>query len=271
MFKIGDFAKINKVTVKALRHYEHLGLLRPEKTDASSGYRYYNASQMPRLNRILALKDIGFSLEEIAFILEKQMNADELTNLLMLKQKETLNKIQSENARLLRINTYLNTCKQEAKAMTYDIIIKKIDPIRVATLRDKIPSYSAQGHLWEELGTHIEKHGAKIVPPCMIIYHEPGYTEETVDAEVIEPIEGNLPETDRIQVKMLEGAEEMACVIHQGPYENLNQAYAAIMTWIEQNGYKIAGLSRELYLKGEWLTPDPNAFITEIQFPVSRD
>lgn len=270
MFKIGDFARINKVTVKTLRHYEQLGLLHPEKTDASSGYRFYSASQMPRLNRILALKDIGFSLEEVAFILEKNMDTSELTNLLELKQKETLGKIQHEKARLLRIETYLNSCKQEANLMTYDIIIKKIDAVRVASLRDKIASYSAQGHLWEELGAHIGKHGAKIVPPCMVIYHEDGYTDETVDAEIIEPIEGNLPETDRIKVRMLEGVDEMACVIHQGPYENLNQAYAAIMTWIEQNGYKVSGLSRELYLKGEWLTPDPNEFITEIQFPVSR-
>ena len=270
MFKIGDFAKLNRVTVKTLRHYESLGLLQPEKIDSFTGYRYYSASQMPRLNHILSLKDIGFSLDEIALILNKNMDAEQIQTLLELKHTEILDRVRNEQARLSRIETFIKMCKQEAYIMSYNIVLKEIQQVRVAALRDIIPTYSAQGHLWEELGEHIEKHGVRIVPPCMVMYHETGNREEGVDAEVIEPIDGDLPDTERIKVKILDGAKEMACVVHKGPYETLYMAYNAISTWIEENKYEIMGPHRELYLKGEWITSDQNEYITEIQFPVRK-
>lgn len=270
MFKIGDFARLNRVTVKTLRHYESLGLLQPERIDNFTGYRYYSASQMPRLNRILSLKDIGFSLEEIALIIARNMSSEQIQTLLELKHSEILEKVRNEQARLFRIETFIKMCKQEAYDMKYDIILKNIEPIRVASLRDIIPTYSEQGHIWKELGEHIAKHGAKIVSPCMVIYHDTGYKEESVDAEVVEPIEGDLPGTERIKVKLLEGVEEMACVVHKGPYQTLHMAYNAISKWIEENRYEIIGPQRELYLKGEWITSDTNEYITEIQFPVQK-
>lgn len=270
MFRIGEFARLNKVTVKTLRYYDSLGLLQPEKIDIFTGYRYYSADQMPRLNRILSLKDIGFSLDEINLIISKDLDLKQIQTLLELKHSEILNRVREEQARLGRIEALIKMNNQEAYRMNYDIVIKEIEPIRVATLRDIIPSYSEQGHLWVELSEHIGKHGARIVPACMVIYHDTCFKEEAVDAEVVEPIEGELPETDRIKVKYLEGVREMACVVHKGPYNSLNLAYGAISKWIEENNYQIAGPQRELYIKGEWVTQDQNEFITEIQFPVRK-
>ena len=270
MFKIGDFAKLNKVTVKTLRHYDSLGLLKPQKIDSFTGYRYYSASQMLVLNRILSLKDIGFSLDEISLILKKNMDSEQIQTLLELKHSEILDRVRNEQERLSRIQNFIKMCKQEEYIMKYDVVLKEVESVRVASLRDTIPTYSEQGHLWEELVEHIQKHGAKIVPPCMVIYHDPGYKENSVDAEVVEPIEGELPGTDRIQVRMLEGVKEMACVVHKGSYETLHLAYNAISQWIEDNNYEISGPHRELYLKGEWITSDTNEYITEIQFPVRK-
>lgn len=270
MFKIGDFAKLNKVTVKTLRHYDSLGLLQPENVDSFTGYRYYSASQMPRLNRILALKDIGFSLDEIALVLDKNLDREQIQTILELKHVEISGKISAERERLSRVEALMKICKQEAYVMKYDIVIKTIEPVRVASLRDIIPSYSEQGHLWRELGEHIRKNNTKMVPPCMVIYHDPGYKEEGVDAEVIEPIIGDLSDTDRIKVKFLEGVKEMACVVHKGSFQTLHMAYSAISKWIEENDYEIIGSQRELYLKGEWITNDPNEYVTEIQFPVKK-
>ncbi|HEX3029153.1 MAG TPA: MerR family transcriptional regulator [Clostridia bacterium] len=270
MFKIGDFAKLNKVTVKTLRHYDNLGLLQPEKVDSFTGYRYYSASQMPRLNRILSLKDIGFSLEEIALVLDKNLDSEQIQTLLELKRVEISGKISAEQERLSRVEALMKICKQEAYVMKYDVVIKTIEPVRVASLRDIIPNYSEQGHLWNELGEHIKINNTKIVPPCMVIYHGTGCNEEGVDAEVIEPIIGDLSDTDRIKVKLLEGVQEMACVVHKGSFQTLHMAYSAISNWIEENGYEIIGPQRELYLKGEWITKDPNEYVTEIQFPVRK-
>jgi len=270
MFKIGDFARLNKVTVKTLRHYDSLGLLQPEKIDNFTGYRYYSASQMPRLNRILALKDVCFSLEEIALILNKNLNTEQIQTLLEIKHQEIAQRIEAEQERLSRVRNLLKTYKQEAYFMSYDIVLKEVGAIRVASIRGIIPNYSEQGQLWEELGGHIKKHGAKIVPPCMVIYHDSEYKEESVDAEIIEPIVGELPETDRIKIKVMEGVKEMATVVHKGTFETLYMAYNAISKWIEENSYEIVGSQRELYLKGDWLTDDPNEYITEIQFPVKK-
>lgn len=271
MFKIRDFARLNRVTVKTLRYYDSLGLLHPEKIDSFTGYRYYSAAQMPRVNRILVLKDVGFSLEEIALILNKNLDSEQIETLLELKHAEIAERISAEQDRLSRLENLMKTCKQEAFNMNYDIVLKDIEPIRVAALRDTIPSYSEQGHLWNELAEHIKKHDAKIVPPCMVIYHETSHKyEEAVDAEVIEPIVGDLPETDRIKVKLLDGVKQMAAVVHKGPFRTINMAYSAISKWIEDNGYEIVGPVRELYLKGDWMTDDPNEYITEIQFPICK-
>lgn len=270
MFKIGDYARLNKVTVKTLRHYDSVGLLQPEKTDSFTGYRYYSASQMSRLNRILSLKDIGFSLDEVALILNKNMNLEQIQTLLELKHSEIIDRVRNEQERLSRIESYIKICKQEAYSMNYDVVLKEIQTVRVATLRDTIPSYSEQGHLWKELAAHIQKYSAKIVPPCMVIYYDPGCKEESVDAEVVEPIEGDLPDTERIKVKLLDSVKEMACVVHKGSYQTLYMAYNAISKWIEENKYEIIGPQRELYMKGEWMTSDQNEYVTEIQFPVQK-
>lgn len=270
MFKIGDFARINKVTIKTLRHYDSLGLLRPDKIDEFTGYRFYTADQIPRLNRILALKEIGFSLDEVYRIINTSLGANELEVLLEEKRAEISEHIKSEQTKLERIKFLINMCEQEDFVMSYDIVIKKVEPIKVASVRDIIPSYGEQGHLWGELVEYINKHGVKIVPPCMVIYYEEGYSEGSVDAEVIECIAGDMPSSDRVNVKTLPAVKEMACVVHKGPYTSLSMAYGAISKWIAENGYRIIAPPRELYIKGEWITDDPNEFITELQFPVSR-
>jgi DNA-binding transcriptional MerR regulator len=74
MFKIGEFSRLSRVSVRMLRHYDQLGLLTPSQTDPFTGYRYYSAQQLPRLNRIIALRDLGFSLEQIAGMLDEELS-----------------------------------------------------------------------------------------------------------------------------------------------------------------------------------------------------
>lgn len=270
MFRIGDFARINKVTVKALRYYDHLGLLKPEKIDGFTGYRSYTADQIPKLNKILALKEINFSLEEIARIINSNLSVNEMEALLENKRLEIAKAIKGEQAKLERIEFLIKMYEQEDLAMKYDIVIKRVEPIKVATVRDMIPGYGEQGHLWEELNAYISKHGARITPPCMVIYYDEGYKEEDVDVEVIEPIIGELPSSERIKVKTLPAVDEMACVVHVGPFSSLSMAYGAMSQYIADNAYEIIAPPRELYLKGEWITDNPNEYFTELQFPVSK-
>jgi DNA-binding transcriptional MerR regulator len=78
MFTIGDFARHGRVSVRMLRHYDAIGLLRPARVDEATGYRYYEAGQLARLNRLIALKDLGFTLQHVGGILDEQVSAEEL-------------------------------------------------------------------------------------------------------------------------------------------------------------------------------------------------
>ncbi len=266
MFKIGLFAKLNKVSVKTLRFYDGKGLLKPAKVDAENGYRYYSAEQMVTLNRIMALKALDFSLEEISYIFDEDVDFDQM---LELKIIERQNRIVDDNERLSKMKLLKKQLK-EAEDMSYDIIIKESEALNVATLRDDIPSYAEQGHLWIELSEYIEAQGAKITEPCMVIYHDCSEERGSIDAEVVESIIGQVTPTDRIQVKTLEAGIQLVSTIHKGSYEMLYVAYKELYKWLENSSYEIAGSQREIFLKGEWATKDPNEYITEINIPVRK-
>lgn len=266
MFKIGEFARLNWITVKTLRHYEKLQLLLPAKVDDFTGYRYYSASQIQTLNRILALRDLGFSLTEISELMKNKLSSEEMVGILKSRKGQIQAAINQELSRVDRVNNLIKLFEQEGNVM-YDVSIKSIDSMKVASLRDKINHYGDQGHLWEEISDHVNKHKANILPGCFVSYYSHEQSEG-IDAEVFEIIDQDIPSTDRIKVRDLPPVEMMACVVHRGSYETLKLAYSAIMKWIEDSNYKIIGPEREVYLEGPWSTENPDEYITEIQFPI---
>lgn len=151
-----------------------------------------------------------------------------------------------------------------------EVVIKKVDAVRAATLRDTIPSYSEQAPLWEELMAYLKPHDLKYTGPCFTLYHDECYREKDVDAEACQPVEGDFPETDRVKYRDVPGAEAMACLVHKGPYAGLPGAYQVLTKWLEANGYKIVGPDREVYLEGAWSTDDPSEYVTGIMFPVEK-
>src|SRR5438067_13458193 len=82
---------------------------------------------------------------------------------------------------------------------------------------------------------------------CLSVWHDQEYKERDVDAEAAFPIEpGMLQGNDRVKIRELPGVDTAACVVHRGPYDNLNDAYSAVMSWIEANGYRVAGPDRDV-------------------------
>jgi len=269
MFRIGEFARLNRVSAKLLRYYDEIGLLKPEQIDGFTGYRNYSAAQIPTLNRIIAFKDLGFSLSEISGLLRNNLSSEEMIGILKSRKVQIEKSIDDEKGRLDRLEKLITLFNQEVESMNYDIVIKEVDSFRVASLRGVMKDYSDQGQMWEELVAHIEKYNAKILPGCFVSYY--GELDENgIEAEVFEPIDRSIPSTDRIKVHFMPAVEKMACLVHQGPYENLKLAYVAITGWIEDNGYRIIGNEREIYLKGEWNSDSPEEYVTEIQFPVEK-
>ncbi|MBO1582001.1 MULTISPECIES: MerR family transcriptional regulator [Bacillus] len=264
MFRIGDFSKLNKISIKTLRYYDEIDLLKPQKIDNHTGYRYYSAQQIPRLHRILALKDVGFSLQEISILLDDEATKHEM---FLKKTHEIKIEIRKKEEQLLRLQTVF-TRTQEEKSMNYHIVTKQIEPIQVAAINEKLNSALKQSELWGELINHIDKHHVKRNAPIAI--YNTSTKEDTIHLKVCMPITKNIQETENIKIEQLPVIEQAACIIHKGTNDTLTNAYTAVQQWIEQNQYEVTGPVREVHIEGYHSTLNPEEHVTEIQIPVMK-
>ncbi len=279
MIRIGDFSRLSQVSVKTLRFYDEKGLLQPIQVDPLTGYRYYEYHQLRQLHRILALKDSGFSLDEIGQLLRDDLSTGQLRGMLKLRQAEAARKVQEEMERLEHVAARLKQIEEEEAMPKYDVVIKRIEPIRVASVRGIVPTPPEQGPLWEELGKFFSGRSAKTHCPCLTLYHDTEYKERDWDIEACQPIDGDLAGAGRVKVHTLPAVEAMACVVHHGPFKTIGEAYQAIMQWIDQNGYRICGPGREVLLR-EPEPADPGTqmaasqidpeTVVEVQYPVEK-
>jgi len=271
VYRIGEFSKICRVPVSALRYYSDLGLLPPAAIDPDSGYRFYEAVQLPRLNRILALKDLGLSLDEIESILNEELSAQELRGMLRLKQAEMSQAVAEQKAQLTRVEHRLRLIESEGTMPQYEVVVKELAPQYVLSLRE-IASNP------EHVGTMIADGYSALMPagimpsgPCFSLYHDPEFNPENLDVEVAYPVAPDVtsaPQTPggrSFGSRVVPGGK-IAVTLHQGSYDTIDQAYAAIGEWVENNGMMMAGPPQEAYL-----TPpdDPSGPMTEIRLPVS--
>ena len=273
MIKIGDFSKFGRVTVKTLRYYDELGLLKPVEVDPFTGYRYYAASQLARLNRILALKELGLSLDQIAVLLSGEVTPAQLRAMLNERKAEIARQMAREQERLALVEARLAQIETEGKMSEMEVVVKKVPAVKVASVRGLIPTYAQQEILWRTLEGHLHLHAVKPVGPCFTLYHNSEYTERDVDAEACEPVDRDVPETSKIKCRVLPEVESMACGIHRGAFNGLAKAYADMLAWIERNGYRITSADREVYLytgKGGVTRQDDPSYVTEIQIPVEK-
>ncbi len=271
MIRIGDFSKLSQVSIKTLRYYDEMGLFRPINVDRFTGYRYYSASQLPRLHRILALRDLGLSLDQIAQVLDEGVSPEQLRGMLRLKRAELQQHIAGEQERLARVEARLNTIDLEDTMPDYDVVIKQIEPQLVAGVRDTLASYPEVGRLFTEVYGHLARHGVNGLDLIgAAIWHDDEYKTSDIDGEAVAYLKQPIPEDEQVKVYELPAAT-MASVVHKGAYNSLNQAYEAIGRWIEANGYKIAGPNREIYLYcTQPVRQDDDLYVTEIQFPVAK-
>ena len=272
MIRIGDFSKFSRVSVKTLRFYDEMDLLKPVEVDRFTGYRYYEFDQLTTLYRILALKDLGFSLEEIGRLLDSDLSTEQMRGMLKLRKAEIRQQVQEEMERLERVELWLRQIEQENFMSKYDVVIKKIDPIKVASVRGVVPTPPDQRTLWEDLMNYLYQQNARMIGPPQAIYHDGEFKERDWDIEVCMPINEDLAPKGSVKVHDLPGFEKMACVVHTGSFATIGEAYDAIAKWIDQNSYQIVGPGRELNLR----VPepignqnDPNT-VNEIQYPVKK-
>jgi effector-binding domain-containing protein len=270
MFRIGEFSKLCHVTVKTLRHYDKLGLLKPAQVDRFTGYRYYSAGQLPRLNRILALKGMGLSLDEISRLLEGDLPVDEMRGILRLKQAQLEEHLNEQRVQLDRVAWQLNQIEREETMSAQETTIKQLPTVKAACLRDTLPSYADYGQLFGQVFGFLGQHDIQPVGAPMGIYHDLEYRESDADVEVAIPVAAEIPAHDKISLRELPAIPNAACLVHQGSYETIGASYGQLMQWLEANGYRINAPLREVYVRGPESGEDTSTYITELQAPVEK-
>jgi len=281
MFRIGEFSKLTRVSVRMLRHYDQLGLLKPSRTDSSTNYRYYSADQLPRLNRILALRDLGFSLEQIAGLVTDDLPSNQLLGMLKLKRAEIEQEMQVEQMRLARLEARILQMNGRETSRQYDVVLREIEPQLVASYRDVAQDDDRIQFMFEKLEKYVARFDARADKPPMTIYHDPEYRDKDIDAEVAVPLKTAIPGNEEIRVVEMPRISKAAYVVHTGSYVTIYQAYNALLSWIETNGYRMTGPIREVYLSysaeglgfelpSTYLVKESNLFVTELQLEIEK-
>ncbi|MFI5678784.1 MerR family transcriptional regulator [Streptomyces cellulosae] len=272
MFTIGDFARHGRVSVRMLRHYDATGLLRPAHVDPATGYRYYSAAQLARLNRVIALKDLGLTLQQVQQILDEKVTTEELRAMLRLRRAELEVAMAAAAARLVRVEARLRSIESEGHMPTNDVVIKTIPAIRVAELTATAASYGPEdispviGPLYDELFRRLDTAGIAPAGPGVAYYEDApeggGRISVHAAVQVAAPLQDGA-----FRVLDLPPVDQAATIVHRGSMDIVLPTAQTLAFWIDENGYRSAGYPREINLE----CPDNrDDWVTELQAPVTK-
>ena len=271
MLKIGDFSKLSRISIRMLRHYDEIGLLKPAEVDPFTGYRYYGETQLLEAGRITTLRSMGFGLSMIGEILSKYSDPGEMERFLLLQRREVEQQRMALEERLRLIDSTITWLRKDGTLMNYEICVKTIPARYVASVRMTIPSYAGEGLLWQTLRQETSVLGMQDAEPSypLVIYHDGEYKEQDVDVEAQLAVVGEYPDTEHVQFKTVPQVEA-ACARFRGGYEQTSLVNEALARWGWENGYELAGLMFNIYYVNPGDSQDPSQFVTEVCYPVKK-
>ncbi len=276
MFRIGEFSKIAQVSGRLLRYYDELGLLKPVRIDPETGYRYYSAQQIPQLNRILALKELGLTLEQIARLLEGDISTDEIRGMLMMKKAQIEQTLSEEVMRFRYIESRIEQIDRVGELRDYDVVLKSVPAQRFIGVHETAITLTACRASAREMNRLLSAHvNSKALGNVIFVVHSDLWDVDNLDVEMgfilnrDVNIELTMVGGELMRVRELPAVEMMATTVRVGWAELGHASYAAIGFWAEANGYRFAGSPREVFL--QILPPGhEDEAVAEIQIPVER-
>ncbi|HEY2493272.1 MAG TPA: MerR family transcriptional regulator [Paenibacillus sp.] len=270
MFRIGDFSKLSRISIRMLRHYNELGLLIPDHIDDSTGYRYYSAAQLTVSNRIQVLKGLGFGIPAIGKILTEYDDAETLRKHLIVQHAQMKEEEEVLQQKLTLLQNTIYRLGEDCVNMNYDVNLKAIPERYVASLRDVISAYDQEGQLWARLEK--EAGGSlQMATPCysLAIFHDEGYKESDVDVEIQLSVTGTYRDTEYVQFKRVAPLTVASAMI-TGSYSLLREANVSIANWISDNHYEFDGSMFNIYHVGPATESNPDHWVTEVCYPVKK-
>lgn len=267
MFRIGEFSRLTQVSVRMLRYYDEVGLLTPARVDQWTAHRLYSAEQIPRLNKILYLRDSGLKTAEIALALT--MDEQALLAQLDKKRTEIETAIRAEQEKLQKIELAKKEMQGGKGELRYHISVKPIPAYPVLSLRRVVPTYYSEGELWQALSAFAAGQKAEISGNTFSIYHDTAFRETDVDIELCAPVKKMGEARPPFCFRITQPVPHMACMMVYGDFSNIRGAYLAFAEWLQENSeYKMANPMRQIVHRGSWNEDDPNNYLIELQIPL---
>ena len=278
MLKIGEFSRLGQVTVKTLHHYDDLGLLRPTHIDASTNYRYYTLEQLPRLHRIMALKEFDLSLEQIGLLLDGEVSTEQIRGMLRLKQAEIQQQVREEQARLAMIEIRLRMLEAEENFPILDVVVKRVPPFHVLSM--PVREDHEMAAVAREIRSAIASGAIRYAGLEMDQLHydeevEHGFHPNHSPHEILVVVGDDQPgdvalESQGVFVLKDEPAIETAAtlMVHGGETGERHEKVALLQRWAVAHGYKLGKRMRALNYRGPLQTLDRTEWVTELQLAV---
>jgi len=260
---ISEFARLGQVSVRMLRHYDAIGLLSPSRIESGNGYRSYSPDQLQTLNRIVALKDLGFTLDQVGRLLHDEVGVGELRGMLRLRQAQLESEARAVETKVAAVETRLRMIEKE-NTMSPDYVVKTVPSMRLVA---KTATLDA-----DRLGEHI---GPMFDAVAAALRHISGslstpiatYAESEAGMDVVVGYAYSGPAPDGTEVVELPEATAV-CGLHLGPMTGIRASWQDLHRWVITNGYNFAGPCREFYVRAE--SEDQGDWVTELQQPVDH-
>lgn len=270
MFKIGEFSKLTQVSIRMLRYYDEIGILKPAEIDRFSSYRLYSIEQIPKVNKIIFLRDLGFSIAEISTAINK-WDDNFIANELQQKQKEIMDIIEAERDKLSKIEIAMEDIKREKIHINYSVSIKNIPSYKVLSLRKVVSNYYSEGDMWIEMYNFAKENNISISDNTFSIYHDTEYKEKDVDIELCAVVEKVAQDKGEFIYRHTEAIPLMASTMVYGDFKNIGKAYLSFANWLQDhNKYKMTGQSRQIVHRGPWNEENPQNYLIEIQIELEE-
>lgn len=276
MFLIGEFSKITHVPGSQLRYYDEIGLLPPARIDDVTGYRYYSAQQIPDLHRILALKDLGLSLDQIRRMIQDAVTPEEIRGMLALKKMQVEQTVIDEVTRLRHIEARLKQIETGVDHGDYEVILKSIPEMSFLSRRQFFPTFAQASKVFAQMFQTIpEKIEKNQLGSLTGILHSDMYTVVDLDVEMgfmlNQPhvLDSSLTDELQMSINTLPPVETMVTVVQVGLPDETYTCRNFLAAWLEANDYMITGTGRDLFL----VPPRPGKeaeTVIEIQYPIQQ-
>lgn len=255
-----------------LRYYDEVGLLKPTKIDPITEYRLYSVDEIPKLQKIIFLRDLNFKVSEIKAAVDNWNDAS-ISKYLLEKEGEIKKHIALENEKISKIHKAIEDIEDNTMAIHQNVVVKAIDPMLIVSLRKTIDHHYLESTLWQALFEFIMKENIKLPKPYrnIAIFHDEEYKEENVAVEVgieVCGLEGN---REGFVFREIKGLDQVAAMMIPGPFSNINKGYLNLAKWLLTHPqYEMIGPTRQLLHRGPGNEENPENYLTEIQIPIKK-